>query len=257
VPGNSNIPLDTLRNLGIGVDYDPAMFTVGLTFGIDMMPVKNISVSTSYISRRDRYSLSGSQVLAPAKFSVDIASFPVFSARFHRGRAVDFPVVLAIGGEQPFDLRVGLDFSYQLSQNDPYFTFGSWRGFYDFADKNIRMSFGNIGSGIGSYSGTYVGLAFEKNYSYGTGSAKSNQYERTITLPVRSSVEVIMNERSVFKRELAAGTYRLKDFLFSQGANSIDVIITPVNPMDGESYTIHVDMGYDSRLLARNESCGG
>ncbi len=255
--GEQYIPLDTLRNLGIGVDYDPAMFTVGLTFGIDMMPVKNISVSTSYISRRDRYSLSGSQVLAPAKFSW-ISHLSLYSALdFTEGELSTSQLFSLSVANNLSIFGVGLDFSYQLSQNDPYFTFGSWRGFYDFADKNIRMSFGNIGSGIGSYSGTYVGLAFEKNYSYGTGSAKSNQYERTITLPVRSSVEVIMNERSVFKRELAAGTYRLKDFLFSQGANSIDVIITPVNPMDGESYTIHVDMGYDSRLLARNESLWG
>ncbi len=251
------VSLDRLSQLGISVEYDPAMFIVRLSFNIDMMPVRNISVSSSYMARRDRYSLSGSETLAPAKFSW-VSHLSLYSLLDVSSGVVSTSQLFSLTVTNNLSIHgVGLDFSYQLNQNSPYFHFGSWRGFYDFADRNIRMSFGNIGSGIGNYSGTSLGVAFEKNYSYGTGSAKSNQYEQMITLQYRSNVEIIMNDRSVFKRELAAGTYRLRDFLFSQGANSIDVIVTPVDPADGEAYTLHLDLGYDSRLLAKGESLWG
>ncbi len=251
------VALDRLSELGVYVEYNPSLFVVRLTFDINMMPVRNISVSSSYMSRRDRYSLSGSETLTPAKFSW-ISHLSLYSMLDVNAGVFNTSQLFSLSVTNNLSiLGVGLDFSYQLNMNSPYFHFGSWRGFYDFADQNIRMSFGNIGSGIGNYSGTSVGLSFEKNYSYGTGTAKGNQYEQTITLPVRSTIEIMMNDRQVYKRELAAGTYRLRDFLFSQGANGIDIIITPTDPADGESYTLHVDLGYDSRLLARGESLWG
>ena len=251
------VSLSRLTELGISVEYNPSLFVVRLVFGVDMMPVRSISVSSSYMSRRDRYSLSGSEILSPAKFSW-ISHLSLYSLLDVNAGVVSTSQLFSMSVTNNLSiLGVGLDFTYQVNQNSPYFHFSSWRGFYDFADQNIRMSFGNIGSGIGSYSGTSLGLSFEKNYSYGTGSAKSSQYEQTITLQYRSTVEIIMNDRSVFKRELAAGTYRLRDFLFSQGANSIDVIVTPVDPADGEEYTLHMNLGYDSRLLARGESLWG
>lgn len=255
--GEQYIPLDRLSDLGVLVEYDPSLFVVRLTFDINAMPIRNISINSSYLSRRDRYSLSGSETLTPAKFSW-VSQLSLYSMLDVNAGVFNTSQLFSLSVSNNLSIfGVGLDFSYQVNLNSPYFHFGSWRGFYDFPDQNIRMSFGNIGSGIGGYSGTSVGLSFEKNYSYGTGSPKTNQYEQTITLKVRSEVEVIMNERSVYKRELPAGTYRLRDFLFSQGANGIDIIIKPVDPADGEAETIHIDMGYDSRLLAKGESLWG
>ncbi len=240
------------------VNYDPSQFIVRLTFSIDAMPVRNISVSsTSYMSRRDSYSLNGAEPLTAAKFSW-VSQFSLYSLLNINSGAIDTSQLFSLASANYLSIfGVGLDFSYSLSQNSPYFTFGSWRGFYDFPEDNIRLSFGNIGNSIGNYGGTNVGVGLEKNYSYGSGSAKGHQFEQTVTLKYRSTVKVIMNDRVLYERELAAGTYKLKDFLFNQGSNGIDIVITPVNPTDGEPETIHIEMGYDSRLLAKGESVWG
>jgi outer membrane usher protein len=253
------ISLEELTNRGIETTFDSTDFSVAMSFGVEEMPIRTISISAGSINRREAYSLNGSIVLEPAVFSV--ATSLGFYANLEYD--VDFTEL----SSETFSLSVshslalwnlGFDVYYSLSSSDTLFSFGSWSGFYDFVDTSHRLSFGNVGSNLSdidstSYDVSSVGVAFEKNYSYGKDSALGNQFEYSIVLVDESTVNIEINGKSVFERTFSAGTYRLKDFVFTQGSNIAKVIITPVSRPSDISIQ-YFDLGYDYRLLGKGDS---
>ncbi|WP_320127391.1 hypothetical protein [uncultured Sphaerochaeta sp.] len=260
--GLSYISIDELNKRGIETAFDSTNFTVSMKFGVSEMPVKTLSVTASSVNRREAYSLSGAIKLKSAKFSV-VTSLGFYSNITY---ATDFSSLdtrlfsLSVVHKVAF-WDLGIDISYSLSSNSPYFNFGSWSGFYDFVETSQRLSFGNVGSDLSSVKTisddvSNVGISLEKNYSYGTESALGNQFEYNIVLVEDSTVDITINNDSVYSRQLSAGTYRLKDFVFTQGVNMAKVTITPVSrPAD---YIVqYFDLGYDYRLMGKGDSLYG
>jgi outer membrane usher protein len=261
----SYIPIEELNKRGVETVFDSTDFTVSMNFSVEAMPIRTISINAGSINRRDAYSLSGAIVLAPAKFSVVTALG--FYANYEYD--IDFSALdsqllsLSVSHKLAF-WNLGFDVSYSLSSDSPYFSFGSWQGFYDFVETSQRLTFGNVGenlSNINSSSDSYdsvtsVGVSFDKDYSYGTDSAKGNQFEYSIVLVEDSNVSIEINGKEIYNRTFNAGTYRLKDFVFTQGVNMAKVTITPTaHPND---ITIkYFDLGYDYRLLGKGDSTYG
>jgi outer membrane usher protein len=253
------ISIEELKNRGIETVFDSTDFSVSMSFGVEEMPIRTISVNAGSINRRDAYTLNGSLVLEPAMFSV------ATSLGFYAN--VEYDVDFTELSSETFSLSVthslaiwhlGFDVYYSLSSSDSIFSFGSWSGFYDFVDTSHRLSFGNVGSNLSdidstSYDVNSVGVAFEKNYSYGKDSALGNQFEYSIILVEESTVDIEINGKSVFERTFTAGTYRLKDFVFTQGSNIAKVTITPLARPSDISIQ-YFDLGYDYRLLGKGDS---
>ena len=132
---------------------------------------------------------------------------------------------------------------------------GNWSGYLDFPNANLRLTFGNVGNS-GFSAGSPFGFTLEKSYSYGTGSAMSNQYTQTITLTEDSTVDIRVNGASVFTKTLSLGVYRLTDFAFVQGANEIIVTIHPISMGDDTSMdqVLNFSQDYDTSLMAKGES---
>lgn len=253
------LSLEDLISRGVGARYDAVGFAIYLSFDIADMPERSVSVTASSINRREQYGMSGAIVLKPVKFAL-ASSLSLYAM-------MDYPsdfsqinnrlVSLSVSNRASV-LGIGLNFYFSLSSKSPVFNPGSWNGFYDFVESNHRLSFGNVGTNLSSVSGSSsnFGLTFEKNYAYGTGSAKGNQFEYRIVLVEPSNVEISINGETVFTRKFQAGTYRLRDFVFTQGANQIKITTTPdAHPDDIK--VEYVDMGYDYRLLGKGDSLYG
>lgn len=253
------LSLEQLEERGVQARYDLNAFAIYLTFSIEDMPERIVSVtSTSAISRREQYSMSGAITLRPAKVAI-ASSLSLYSN-------LDYPsdfsklnnslVSLSVSNRISL-FGVGLNYYFSLSSRTPVFTPGNWSGFYDFVESNHRLSFGNVGSSLAQMGGTTnFGFTFEKNYAYGTGSAKGNQFEHRIVLVEASTVEIDINGLTVFTKKFQAGSYRLRDFVFTQGANQILIRIIPDAHPD-DTHVEYVDLGYDYRLLGRGDSLYG
>ena len=259
------ISIDELNKRGIETVFDSTDFSVDMTFDVEEMPVKTISINGGSVNRREAYSLSGAIVLDPAKFSV-VTSLGFYSNFEYPS---DFSALeskllsLSVSHKLAF-WNLGFDVSYSLSSNNPLFSFGSWQGFYDFVETSQRLTFGNVGSNLSevnssSYSYgtvTSVGVAFDKDYSYGTDAAKGNQFEYNIVLVEDSNVTIEINGKEIYNRDFSAGTYRLKDFVFTQGVNMAKVTITP-DARPNDTTVQYFDLGYDYRLLGKGDSVYG
>lgn len=254
----SYLSLEELMGKDIEARYDSAAFAIFLTFNLDDMPERTISITSSSINRREQYGMSGAITLKPAKFAMSssLSLYTLFDYPSDFSILNNNLISLSVSNRLSF-LGIGLNFYFSLTSKSPYFTMGTWNGFYDFVETNHRLSFGNVGSNLNTTnvgSSTSFGIAFEKNYSYGTGSAKGNQFEYRIVLVEPSNVTVSINGKDVYgPRLFQAGTYRLKDFVFTQGANVVKITIVPdARPED--VIVNYVDMGYDYRLLGKGDS---
>ncbi len=257
--GSQYLSLDELQERGVQARFDAAAFAVYLQFNLQDMPERTVSITSSSINRREQYAISGAIQLKPAKFAL-ASSLSLYAL-------LDYPSDFSKFEKQLFSLSVsnrasilgiGLNSYFSITSTPPYINLGSWNGFYDFVESSHRLSFGNVGTNLNSSvnAESNFGFMFEKNYAYGTGSAKGSQFEHRIVLIEKSTVIVSINEQEVFKRDFQAGTYRLRDFVFTQGANQIKITIIPDSHPEDKTIE-YVDMGYDYRLLGKGDSLYG
>lgn len=264
------LSLDELKNRGITTNFDSTAFALYMTLDYTDLSVRVLSVTTQNINRRDRYALSGATELKPAKFSW-VAAVSLYGS-------ISYPTTFDGVSSQSYTmyvsnslnfLQLGLDFSYSIYNTAPYYSIGNWTAFHDFIESNQRLTFGSVGSNLSartpSYIDTNIGFTMEKSYSYGAASALGNQFQYSIDIIEPSNVKIFINpdettpgaeNTAVFDRTLQAGSYRLKDFVFTQGSNRIRIVVTPEShPQDQEIY--YVDTSYDSRLLGKGDALFG
>ncbi|HZJ87795.1 MAG TPA: hypothetical protein VFC80_01420 [Sphaerochaeta sp.] len=262
------LSIEEIASRGVVSHYDAEGFAVYLTFSIEDMPERMVSISSSSISRRQQYAMSGAIELKPARFAIAssislyaMAEYPVDFSQLNSS-------MLSLSVSNRVSLfGVGLNFYYSITPligsktSGKVLNFGSWNGFYDFVDSSHRLSFGNVGTSLHSMKGGSgdvirdIGITFEKNYSYGTSSAKGSQFEHRIVVTEPSDVEILINGEQVFSRTFMPGTYRLRDFVLTQGANNI--LIRTTGRDSGEVHSEYVDMGYDYRLLGKGDTLYG
>ena len=251
--------LEYLESVAEGVRYDSFNLLIYLYFNSSQVPVQNISLSTSsYSLLRQSYDVVGNVVLEPARFSFQ-SNISLFASMQYTStpEVIGLNVSMSLANtfsfwNMTFSLPVSL--SYYLSSG---FTpnIGSWSGYMDFPEENLRLSFGNVGN-AGFSTGSPFGFVLEKSYGFGTGTALTNQYTQTITLTEDSMVNIVVNGSSVFAKTLALGTYRLTDFVFTTGANEIVVTIHPMSMGEDTSRDEILKFGqsYDTSLMAKGES---
>ncbi len=263
--------LDELSEFEILTYYDYASFELHMDFSSQMMPVRVLSIGRTTIARYSAYSMSGSETLKPAFFSwfANISIFSLLDMKKENDWKI--PITSSLFTMQVRNsvslANIAFDFFFiahpAKAYNDSsptswstdikdYITFQGIQGFYDFRAKSLRLTFGNLTDYLG-YSTESIGIAVEKRYNYGDVKPRGHQYEYSIDVREPSLVEVFINDKSVYRRQLQAGIYKLKDFLFSQGANYAKVEITPLAD-ESLKEVKEFALGYDSRLLAKSDT---
>ena len=258
------LSIEEINKRGIVASYDSAAFTLSLNFGLADMPERAISITSTSINRREQYGMSGAIVLEPAKVSMasSLSLYTLLDYASAPSLALNSSFISLSVSNRLALFGLGINFSFTVSSSnssDTSFTLGAWNGFYDFVESSQRLSFGNVGSNLNSsISGaTPFGLQLEKNYSYGTERAKGNQFEYKIVLVEPSKIVIYNNGLVIYTSgNLPAGTYRLKDFVFTQGANVLKITTIPDAHPD-DVVVEYVDMGYDYRLLGKGDALYG
>lgn len=257
------LTIEEINARGVEATYDSTAFNIELTFGLEDMPERAVSVTSTSINRREQYGMSGAIVLKPAKFSIatSLNLYTLFDYNVSPYSLNRLTTLSASNRASIFGVGLNFSFSLSASMNQPTkFSLGAWNGFYDFVVTSHRLSFGNVGSNLtnklSGSNATAFGWQLEKNYSYGTDQAKGNQFEYKIVLTEHSKIVISINGNELFSREYPAGTYRLKDFVFTQGANIIKIMTIPTARPDDVTID-YVDMGYDYRLLGKGDTLYG
>lgn len=248
------IPLEYIDELGVIADFDSGQYCISLVFSAEDMPVQILSirgVASGGIFRP----IADGITLDPAFFvlrsrwrfntSLNTEYLPDWGkalrftfASSHRGRISD----------------IYFDFSLSMRFGVDYFRFsmGSYEFYKDFEDEMIRLSWGNVSTDLLSPAGTAFGIAFDKDYSYGSPSVRRKSHvERTLLIDKESRVIVYNEGKEIFNRTLQAGNYRLQDFVLYSGANEI---LIRIEPTDGSAPTEQIiTLSYANSLLAPGE----
>lgn len=264
------IALEELNEKGVEAWFDYNFFELYLTFSTDMMPIRNLSLNPGRLLRYTSYSMGGSEFIEPTKFSwySNYSLYSLISLSEHNNWKLSPTSLFTMQSHNSISLfNIAFDFSYSFHPGQAYreylpnkwstdikdyLSFYGIQGFYDFRSKSLRLTFGNVNDYLG-FSRDTLGIALEKRYSYGDVKAKGHQLEYLVELDEPSTVEVYINEKSVYRRQLQTGIYNLKDFTFTQGANRIRVEVTPLSD-ENLMREYEFDMGYDSRLLSKGDT---
>ena len=249
------ISLDYISSQNVVCSFDSIAYEVYLQFSLADMPVQVLSlrgVPRSGISR----TLAGATVLEPAAFT--ITSDYSFTARVNEFRTHNIGNELnfyftADNDIRLYDLNLELDYYFEFGLDWFYANVSRYRFYMDFEDMMARLSWGSISTSLLSPAGQAVGIRFETDSIYGTPEARnSHSYvEQLLVVDKRSDVQILNEGREIFRRTLAPGVYRLRDFVLYTGANRIKII---VNPLDGsEAKEMEMDVMYSSSILAPGE----
>ncbi|MGD1818054.1 MAG: hypothetical protein ACPKNR_13585 [Pleomorphochaeta sp.] len=253
--------IDELNALNVKTEIDVIAFSVTMEFDLDDMPVKYLPVSevnkNSLINRNEKYGIADAIELKPSFLS--FVSALTLSSSYNYGSLVSDPILrntlnmnnnVSIG---KIDFNFATNFQYSVSSttNEFYYSASTWKGFYDIRDKDLRITFGNLGSYLGT-NGTPVGFTIDKNYSYGDDDPLEHQFTKRYMIESDSTLYVYINDEEPITRKLRKGEYILKDFPLQQGANHIKVRIEP----EDKNYPIILDafdVPYDTRLLSKGD----
>lgn len=261
--------LDYLNSREIESRYDYQTFELYMDFPTWMMPTRILSINQGNITRYSSYSMGGSSFIDPEPFTwfANVSAYSLLDVAAADSWKIQPNSLFTLQSRNSVSLfDVAFDFSYtfhpgrayneitDLWSDDfaDYITFQGIQGFYDYKPKSLRFIFGNVNDYLG-YSTDSFGLAVEKRYNYGDAEPKGHQFQYEVVVEEPSIVEVFINEKSVYRRELQAGIYQLRDFIFSQGANFARVVVEPLaDSALKEEYEFVI--GYDSRLLSRGDT---
>ncbi len=238
--------------------FDSNALELYLDFSASQIPVRTISIrGNSSRSKISSYDVMGTVELKPAAFS--FISNVNFTANVQHDRSFNFGsygASLSLSNTFSF---LGITFNLPVSVvYDGSFgvrtSIGNLYGYKDFPDKSLRLSFGGVGA-TGFSKGRPFGITLEKSYSFGTDTAMLHQYSQMIELDEDSVVEILINDRTVYRKALSFGIYLLRDFVFSQGTNDIVVKIHPISMGEDESLdrTLVFSQDYDTSLLAKGD----
>lgn len=238
--------------------FDSNSLEMHLVFSASQIPVRTISIrGSSSRSKIRSYDIMGTVDLKPASFS--FISNVNFTANVQHDRSFNFVssgASLSLSNTFSFlGVTFNLPVSVMYDKGIGLRAYiGNLYGYVDFPDRSLRLSFGGVGA-TGFSKGRPFGVTLEKNYSFGTDTAMLHQYSQRIELNEDSVVEILINDRTVYRKTLSFGIYLLRDFVFSQGTNDIVVKIHPVSMGDDESLdrTLVFSQDYDTSLLAKGD----
>lgn len=248
------LPLTFLEENGVSTRFDSVEFAVYLYLSTDDMPIQILSVS----SRSSIFSVrpvAGAMRIEPAVFYLNSRYSLSSSARVRDWDAFknSFRYTLSVSNSLRFFDVYG-SFNYYLSGSASSFDmrFGTYSFYTDFQKQMMRLRWGNVSTDLLSPSGTAIGLRFDTSASYAESSYRRKSHiEQYITIEEESDVQILNEGREIFRRTLQAGNYRLRDFTLYSGANTIKIIITPLDGSAVKEYDI--ELNYSSSLLAPGE----
>lgn len=252
------ISLDELEEVGVETSFDPMAYEVHLSFAATDMPVQILSVRGS-ARRTGARPISGGVSLDPAFFTL-ISRYSLsmgFSDVTAQEPLSNMWGYLSSSNSGRIS-NVNFDFSYgfRFTATSISPTSFTWSFHRDWPEEMIRLQWGLVSTSLLAPTGGSLGVRFDKSLSYADDTSRRRSHtEQLIVVEKTSDVEIFNEGRSIFKRTLSPGMYRLQDFVLYSGANRI---LIRVSPLDGSPIQeIEFDVLYSASLLAPGEAYYG
>lgn len=258
------ISLNELIEKGVEASIDLDAFAVNLVFSLDDMPLIIIPVSEvdkqSKILKNNQYGINDASLIEP-EFISAVSAVNLYGnysyGSLYSGVLNPFTINMYMNnsvsvGAIEFSFSNNFAYTFGSTTNPLSYDFGSWSGAYSYYDKNLRLTFGQVGGSLIS-GGTPIGFTLEKTYSYGKQSALPHQFTRHFVIEDLATINIYLNDEVIFSKRVKQGEYKFIDFSFKDGAN---LLIFDIDYDDDDKYEdIHeqYDIAYDSSLLARGD----
>lgn len=228
-----------LAALGLTLDYDPATFGLRLSVPAAMRPRQAISISGGYEPLL-------ASVEAPEDFSAYVTAF-ANADYVHRGtdRGLATPNILL---DSAVRYR-GFVLENEATVQDRFNREGT-RLVYDDLRRTARYTAGDLEPIARGFSGAtpMAGLSIVRVYADLEPQRNIQpRGQRTFTLVRPSTVETLINGRSVQQTRLEPGTYDIRDFPFAQGSNDVQLLIRDDAGIESR---ISFSINFDRNLLA-------
>ena len=236
------------QRAGILVRYNPQALEVQL----DIAPGSRASRSLALSDISER---RGGTFVEPAQYSAYVSVRGSLDY-VHQGadRGFDVPVMFIDGAARVRGIVIESEANFQPGAREADFQRRGTRAVYDDQDNLIRWTAGDLlALGRGFQSAPEItGLSLYRSYSVLEPQAIIRpRGDRSFRLDRRSTVEVSVNDQLVRRIELDPGSYDLRDFPFTQGANDVRLRITDDA---GRSETVRYNIFLDQAQLARGLS---
>lgn len=261
--GVDYLTIDDLKKLGVETKIDVIGFVVTMEFNANDMPLQVISITqkAESFTRDESFGIYNAVVLEPEPFSDSISTYLSTYRSFGEDESIfrDYPWTVnlnmshAIGFKGiAFDISNQLSYTFYDTDDSPFSsTIGSWTGYFDKEDKNLRFTFGQTGSYL-TYTGTPIGFSIDKSYSYGDEDALESQIVKHFVLKYDSIVTITINGKQVYSAQKRKGEYKFTNLPLANGINYVNFIFEPVDDTK-EAETKEYVIPYDTRLLAKGD----
>ncbi|MBK5201575.1 MAG: hypothetical protein JJE21_08610 [Spirochaetaceae bacterium] len=256
------ISIDELIYRGVDASIDINQFAVYLKFSLADIPLIVVPVSkvdkATVASKNNQYGINDAELIKPA--FVSLVSSINLNSSYSYGSIYSSLNPLTTNLYMSNSLQIGkleFNFSDSLSYTfgaiaDPFtFNFGSWSGAYLFYDKNITLTFGQVGGNLLS-SGTPIGFVLEKSYGTGLQTALNNQFSKSYKIIDDALLTIVLNGEVLLSQPVKAGEYKFIDFNFKDGGNKVLFEINYDNEAL-EDIKDEFNVAYDSELVAKGD----
>jgi outer membrane usher protein len=166
-------------------------------------------------------------------------------------RGLAAPVAALDGAVRLFGIVAESEGVMSLRPGDPRFQRNGSRLVYDSRKHLFRATLGDVRPAARTFQSTtgVAGLAIARSYNVlAPGRESRATGEQSFTLQTPSTVETLVNGRTVERRSLQPGSYSLADFPLGEGANDVRLLITD---QSGGQRTIEFNLYSNRQLLAQ------
>ena len=229
----SYLPLNTLKERGIDIRYDPQALELEVLPTVDQRPV-------SAISLEERHEVESETLERPAYVSAYLnmrlaASYVSQSSAGNTGAqapALDFDGAVRVGpvvleGEGAFSTGSPTEFAQNYFQTYVLYRRGT-RLVYDLPEEAIRFRAGDITPEYAGFqtSSDLLGISAEKSYAQlQPGKSIRPTGAHSFRIERLSNVDIIVDEALFRRIRLAPGNYNLSDLPLRPGANNVKLVI--------------------------------
>ncbi len=243
--GQTSTKLADINIEGVKAAYDPAQLRIVLS-------VPGASRGATSIALADLDNNLVGQVAKPEPFSayVNIRSAVDYAESGESGTGVQNPTVLLNSAVRLNGFVLETDAQYAPGeQGVAAFSRQDTRLIYDDLPLFVRFTGGDLAVTTRSFQGGVNLAGFSVERLYSTLAPQDNIQPRgneSFTLERPSTVETVINGRTVQQIRLAPGVYNLSDFPFAQGANNVQLLIQDDT---GQRQALSFSIFFDRSLL--------
>lgn len=241
---DGRITLEAVNEAGLGLSFDPQFYALKLELSLDEREAIDVSAPS-------RMGVDGTAFRSPEPFSTYLNynfALDFVHRAFDGDDGIRAPRIALFSATNLYGLVLENDLLYDDDNRDAFSRQAS-RLVYDLPSAAIRISLGDNVTAPRAFMTAEDILGITVSRSFTTLQPSRNIRPRgssSFTLERESQIQVLVNGFPTRSLRLAAGSYNLSDFAFTQGSNAVQII---AEDSTGRRELANFSYFFDSQLL--------